>query len=168
MTPSLLALLLGAAATVGAASAATTTPASNGATARPAPAASPARVDDGVRYLPDIHGRLAGARGFVPTNVCLRREGSEITQCAYTDSEGRFRLPGFGAVHPARPGDHDGHGGEYPDYWLELGTRTKATRRLWTVELFDRRHVPLHLDCDPARPVAGAAGPVYCERRSAP
>lgn len=99
--------------------------------------------DDGVRYLPDIHGQLAGARGYVPTNVCLRRKGSEITQCAYTDSVGRFRLPSFGEIHRVQPGDPDWHGSEYPEYWLELGTRTRSEKRLWTVELAARRRWPM-------------------------
>lgn len=137
------------------------------ATMQVAHGADPAR-DDGVRYLPDIHGRLAGARGDMPTNVCLRRTGSEITQCAYTDSAGRFRLPSFGEIHPARPGEHDWHGAEYPEYWLELGTRTKDPRRLWTVDLVDRRHVGIALDCDPSRRTQGDAAPVLCENRKAP
>ena len=123
--------------------------------------------DDGVRYLPDIHGQLAGARGYVPTNVCLRRKGSEITQCAYTDSVGRFRLPSFGEIHRVQPGDPDWHGSEYPEDWLELGTRTRSEKRLWTVELAARRHVAIRLDCDPARAVGGTPS-TYCERRSAP
>lgn len=124
--------------------------------------------DDGVRYLPDIQGRLAGAHGFTPTNVCLRRKDSEITQCAYTDSAGRFRLPSFGEIHRARPEDHDWPGSEYPEYWLELGTRTKSEKRLWTVELMTRKHVPIRLDCDPTRSGREGAAPAYCERMSAP
>lgn len=127
-------------------------------------------VGDGIRYLPDIQGRLAGARGYAPVNVCLRHAGSEITQCAYTDSEGRFRLPSFGEVHRVRKGDGDGHGAEYPEYWLELGTRTKSERRLWTVEFVDRKRTAIRLDCDPARETKGGAAPVYCEleRQAAP
>ena len=139
------------------------------ATIASAPAGA-AGAGEGVRYLPEIFGRLAGASGYEPVNVCLRRKGSEITQCAYTDSGGRFRLPSFGEVHRVRDGDADWHGAEYPEYWLEVGTRTKSEKRLWTVELVDRKRVAVRLDCDPARTSKDGAAPVYCERerRAAP
>ncbi|MGN6520073.1 MAG: hypothetical protein ACTHK2_11680 [Dokdonella sp.] len=104
-----------------------------------------------VRYVPAIRGRLVGVQAYPPTNVCLRHSGSESTQCAYTDMDGRFRIPSFGGVHPERAGNGDARPPAYADYWLELGTRTKATTRLRRVELVDDGRAVLHLECDLAR-----------------
>jgi hypothetical protein len=114
-----------------------------------------------VRYVPEIFGRLAGVRGYRPTNVCLRHTGSEITQCAYTDSEGRFRLPSFGEVHPERASVAGKDVESYPDYWLEVGTRSDLVTRFQAIELVRRKNVAIHLECDLAR----GASLAKCERR---
>ena len=121
---------------------------------------------DAIRYTPEIFGRLAGARGYAPKNVCLRHSGSEITQCAYTNSEGRFYIPSFGEVHPDRAAGA-GKKPAYPDYWLEVGTRTAAATRMYTVGLVDREGAVLQLDCDPSRPASMGAARL-CEPRSTP
>ncbi|HEU4665706.1 MAG TPA: hypothetical protein VFS55_16885 [Dokdonella sp.] len=114
-------------------------------------------VDAGrVRYVPEIVGRLAGVPAYPPTNVCLRHSGSESTQCAYTDMDGRFRIPSFGQVHPEPAGDDDARPPAYADYWLELGTRTKTVTRLQDIGLSDSGRVVLRLECDLSRkPTSG-------------
>jgi hypothetical protein len=115
-----------------------------------------------ARYVPEIYGRLAGVQAYPPTNVCLRHSGSESTQCAYTDMEGRFRIPSFGAVHPEPAREDDRRPPAYADYWLEVGTRTKAATRLRDIELFDHGRAVLHLECDLAR----TASPQPCTARN--
>lgn len=104
-----------------------------------------------VRYVPEIVGRLAGVPAYPPTNVCLRHSGSESTQCAYTDMQGRFRIPSFGEVHPEPARDDDAPPAAYADYWLEIGTRTKTVTRLRDIDLVDHGRVVLHLECDASR-----------------
>ncbi|TCO38934.1 hypothetical protein [Dokdonella fugitiva] len=99
------------------------------------------------RYLPDIRGRLRGVSAYPPTNVCLRHSGSEATQCAYTDMEGRFYIPSFGSVRSRAETEGDDTPGGYPEFWLELGTRTGVVTRLHSVRLGDRR-AELHLECN--------------------
>ncbi|HEY6942867.1 hypothetical protein [Dokdonella sp.] len=115
-----------------------------------------------VRYVPEIVGRLAGVPAYPPTNVCLRHSGSESTQCAYTDMQGRFRIPSFGEVHPEPASEDEARPPVYADYWLELGTRTQAPRRLRPLGLVGEADAVLHLDCDLAR-----AGSDPCDARGA-
>lgn len=110
-----------------------------------------------VRYVPEIFGRLAGVQAYPPTNVCLRHSGSESTQCAYTDMDGRFRIPSFGAVHPEPAREGDRRPPAYADYWLEIGTRTKAVTRLRDIDLVDHGRAVLHLECDLARAARAGA-----------
>ena len=105
----------------------------------------------GARYVPEIFGRIAGVQAYPPTNVCLRHSGSESTQCAYTDMQGRFRIPSFGQVHPEPARDGDASPPAYADYWLELGTRTKTVTRLRSIDLVEHGRAGLHLECDLAR-----------------
>jgi hypothetical protein len=104
-------------------------------------------ADADVRYVPEIRGRLVGVRAYPPTNVCLRHGGSESTQCAYTDTDGRFHIPSFGSVRAGAVtvGSRTIEG--YPEFWLELGTRTDVITRLHSVRLGDRG-AELYLDCD--------------------
>lgn len=115
-----------------------------------------------ARYVPEIYGRLAGVQAYPPTNVCLRHSGSESTQCAYTDLQGRFRIPSFGVVHPEPHEDGDARLPAYPAYWLELGTRTKTITRLRDIELVDHGRAVVHLECDLAR----TASPQPCTARN--
>ncbi|MEP7042657.1 MAG: hypothetical protein ABI843_06315 [Dokdonella sp.] len=119
---------------------------------------------DAPKYTPEIFGRLVGGAAAAGTNVCLRRAGSEILQCSYTDFDGRFYIPRFGEVRPEQATGGTKSVTTYPAHWLQMGTLSGRATLLGPIELVDSKAVVLHLDCDLTRHAAGADGKVdYCE-----
>ena len=103
------------------------------------------------RYLPEIHGQLANGRNPFPANICLRKAGSEIRQCSYTDADGRFYIPSLGKVIPESAKVGDESASAYPVFWIELGMHDDVVVRLYDVELVDRKAQAVHLDCNISR-----------------
>jgi len=119
---------------------------------------------DAPKYAPSIIGRLTDAGRPLMANICLRSDGSEIRQCAYSDFDGRFYIPTLGTTHMKYTGEDEERVGAYPEQWLELGTRGDAVKKLYPIGLVDGKKSILRLDCDIAKRIDGAADTAshYC------
>jgi hypothetical protein len=105
---------------------------------------------DAKQYTPEIHGVLMNGTQPLSSNVCLRRSGSEIRACGYTDSAGRFYIPSMGPLHSASA-DADTDAPAVPrSYWLETG-HVAAAQKLWPIKPVNNKFSAVEIDCDVSR-----------------
>jgi len=130
--------------------------------------AAAAAESDAPKYTPEIRGRLTHGGQVLPSNVCLRRSGTEIRQCGYTDFDGYFRIPSMGPTRPESAKVGDTRVRAYPTFWLELGTGyNDVAVRLSSVEMVDDKKAIVELDCDVARDASKHDANDYCRSKRA-
>jgi hypothetical protein len=122
---------------------------------------------DTPKYTPEIQGQLMNGKQPASLNVCLRQSGSEIRMCGYPDFAGRFLIPSWGPLHPARAQEgSDGHL-ESPTYWLEIG-RVGAAKKLWPIDPVTDKFAAIEIDCDIAHfTVSSKEGSGSCQLKPA-
>lgn len=100
-------------------------------------------------YTPEIHGMLTSGRQPVASNVCLRQSDSEIRNCGYADSSGRFFI---GSASVRRSPLIDEKAAKEPlRFWLETGN-VQSPQKLWPIEASVDRNAAIDLACDMAQP----------------
>lgn len=123
-----------------------------------------ASASEPATYTPEIHGVLTSGRQPAASNVCLRQSDSEIRNCGYADTSGRF----FISSGPVRRSPLiDEKAAKRPlKFWLETGN-VQSPQKLWPIEASVDRNAAIDLSCDMAAP--GRSDPTFrsCDAKPA-
>ena len=119
-------------------------------------ACAAASAGEAKTYTPEIHGMLTSGRQPVASNVCLRQSDSEIRNCGYADTSGRFFI---GSAPVRRSPVLDEKAAKAPlRFWLETGN-VQTPQKLWPIEPSFDRNAAIDLACDMAQP--GRSDPTF-------